>query len=55
MELQEQQLLLLNSKILKLLPETPKKMVKIIVLRNTRDSILKAYVAAGGTGWFGNY
>lgn len=44
----------LNRKIQSLLPETPDNAAMIIVFRNTRDSILQAYIASGGTGWFGN-
>ena len=54
MELQEKQLLELNSKIQSLLPETPDNIAMIIVFRNVRDNILQSYIAAGGTGWFGN-
>ena len=55
MEKQERDLFQLNQTIQKMLPETEENAAMLIVLRHTRDNILKAYVDAGGTGWFGNY
>ena len=55
MEKQERDLFQLNQTIPKMLPETEENAAMLIVLRHTRDNILKAYVDAGGTGWFGNY